>query len=440
MSKDQSKERGIEQNFFSKILIDLMAKEEASKGIDNLKENNYNEACNHFMKSVLFDYNDDNHTGFSIAVAKCFLIALKSQKFEDIKPLAFVIEHDQLSRDIIASELFEECKKQLKNNNLNEALKYLMQSYILESNFDIKENILEICFKDFMINFEKYIENINGNNNKIDDIKTYLSIIMESSNKDKVKDIFASYLNNKGANYNKNKNNIMAEKYVELAASLSNAQNIIKNLDIAKQNLKNSEENNIDCTSWKDKEEYENNKKLTEEMNNLISSNYNNDYINSWIKKNQAMFNKNTFKNELVLFNNEYSKNENFFDVINDFRNCPIEIVNSILKKKNETSNVIGIGLKKIFYIELDYKNWMINIGAEYGRSFWSCLKKLLGIGIGYSEDFNYYGEININLKPKNLKDIFDYDHGIAKSTTFETPFFYHSTIKSQSLKNDNDN
>ena len=135
-----------------------------------------------------------------------------------------------------------------------------------------------------------------------------------------------------------------------------------------------------------------------------------------------------------------YSKNQNFFDVINDYRNCPIEIVNSILNKENETSNVIGIGLKKIFYIELDYKNWMINIGAEYGRSFWSYLKKLLGIGIGYSEDFNYYGEININLKPKNLKDIFDYDHGIAKSTTFETPFFYHSTIKSQSLKNDNDN
>ena len=33
----------------------------------------------------------------------------------------------------------------------------------------------------------------------------------------------------------------MAEKYVELATSLSNAQNMIKNLDIAKQNLKNSE-------------------------------------------------------------------------------------------------------------------------------------------------------------------------------------------------------
>ncbi len=170
---------------------------------------------------------------------------------------------------------------------------------------------------------------------------------MESSKKDIVKERFPSYLNNKGADYSYNKNHIMAEKYVELAAPLSNGQNIIKNLDIAKQNLKNSEKNNSDYTSWKEKEEYENNKLLTEEMNNLISPNYNNHCINSWIKKNQAIFNKNTFKNELVLFNNEYSKNQNFFDVINDFRNTPIEIVNSILNKENETSNVIGMVIKK---------------------------------------------------------------------------------------------
>ena len=440
MSKDQGKEQGIEQNFFSKILVNLMAKEEAYEGIKNLNENNYKDAYNNFLKSVIFDYNDDIHNGFSIAVAKCFLIALQSQKLDDIKQLAFVIEHDKLSRDYITSELFKEVEKQFKNNNFNEALKYLIQAYILKPDFDIKGTVLGICFEDFMTNFEKYIENINGNNNKINDIKTYLSIIMESSNKDKVKERFATYFNNKGANYNNNKNYIMAEKFVELAASLSNDQNIIKNLDIAKHNLKNSEKNNIDCMSGKDKEEYENNKKLTEEMNNLISSNYNKDYINIWIKNNQAMFNKNTFKNELVAFNNDYSKKPNFFDVINEYRNAPIEIVNSILNKENETSNVVGIGLKKIFYIELDYKNWMINIGTEYGCSFWSFFKKLFGIGIGYSEDFNYYGEININLKPKNLKGIFDYDHGIAKSTTFESPFFYHSTIKSQSLKNDKDN
>ena len=55
-----------------------MAKEEASEGIKNLNENNYNDACKHFLKSVIFDYNDDIHKGFSIAVAKCFLIALQS--------------------------------------------------------------------------------------------------------------------------------------------------------------------------------------------------------------------------------------------------------------------------------------------------------------------------------------------------------------------------
>ena len=60
-----------------------------------------------------------------------------------------MIEHDQLWRDIIASELFKEFKK-FENNKLNEALKYLMQSYILEPDFDIKEIILGICFKDFL--------------------------------------------------------------------------------------------------------------------------------------------------------------------------------------------------------------------------------------------------------------------------------------------------
>ena len=241
MSKDQGKEQGIEQNFFSKILVNLMAKEEAYEGIKNLNENNYKDAYNNFLKSVIFDYNDDIHNGFSIAVAKCFLIALQSQKLDDIKQLAFVIEHDKLSRDYITSELFKEVEKQFKNNNFNEALKYLIQAYILKPDFDIKGTVLGICFEDFMTNFEKYIENINGNNNKINDIKTYLSIIMESSNKDKVKERFATYFNNKGANYNNNKNYIMAEKFVELAASLSNDQNIIKNLDIAKHNLKNSE-------------------------------------------------------------------------------------------------------------------------------------------------------------------------------------------------------
>lgn len=61
-----------------------------------------------------------------------------------------MIEHDQLWRDIIAPELFKEFKKLFENNKLNEALKYLMQSYILEPDFDIKEIILGIDFKDFM--------------------------------------------------------------------------------------------------------------------------------------------------------------------------------------------------------------------------------------------------------------------------------------------------
>ena len=97
-------------------------------------------------------------------------------------------------------------------------------------------------------------------------------------------------------------------------------------------------------------------------MNNLIWPNYNKDYINSWIKNNQAIFNKNTFKNELVAFNNEYSKKQNFFVVINEYRNAPIEIVNRVLNKENEIRYVIGTGLKKYFILirllKLDDKHW----------------------------------------------------------------------------------
>ena len=98
---------------------------------------------------------------------------------------------------------------------------------------------------------------------------------------------------------------------------------------------------------------------------------------------------------------------------------------------------MIGIGFKKLLYIELDYKNWMINIGGEIAPSFYSLLVKLLKCG--FTKDISLYGEININLKPKSLKDIFGYDYGISSSKTIETPYFYVSSVKSISLRDNND-
>ncbi len=90
-----------------------------------------------------------------------------------------------------------------------------------------------------------------------------------------------------------------------------------------------------------------------------------------------------------------------------------------------------------ILYIELDYKNWMINIGVEFSSSLYKLLKKILKFGNTISAD--KYAEININLKPKSLKDIFGYDYGVFVGKNIETPYLYTSTGTSISFRNSED-
>ena len=412
---------------------DFVAFGEFSNGLNNIEDKNFNSAFDHLLKSSLFNYTDSTHDLLSIAVAECFMINLQKKNYEELKKFALIIEKDQKTREFIANVLRKEHVNQLKNKNFKESLKYLIQSYLLKPDDDIIKEILNICSYDFIVNFEKYVDSKDDS----EEFKSYIKLLMNSSNKDKIKEIFSTYFNNKGAKFNNSDNYLMAEKYADLAGLLSNDDAIVKNINTVKQNLKNSNSNNKGYISYKDEEEYKTNKSYTEIMTSLNNISYINP-INNWLKNNNILYKQNTFSDELKCFTSEYSKKSCFLDAILNPANKPIDIVNSLLNQNWEKGSVIGTGLKKLLYIELDYKNWTINIGTEYGHSFYKYIKRLFNWGI--SEDTNLYYEININLKPKNLKDIFSIDSGISKSATFNTPFFYISKTLSKSFIDNNDN
>ena len=229
----------------------------------------------------------------------------------------------------------------------------------------------------------------------------------------------------------------MAKKYIDLANLLSDNGVIISNENIANENLKiskiskNEENYAID-------EEYIKDKKLLEIFKNLNVSNTRDNIIDKWIRENENKYNKNNFPRVVEEFNKSiYQK------ILEKIKNKSIDILNSILNSilnidSYDNNCVIGRGLLNILYIELDYKNWMINIGVEYSSSLYKLLKKILKFGNTISAD--NYAEININLKPKSLKDIFDYDYGVFVGNNLETPLFYTSTGTSKSFRNSEDN
>ena len=395
---------------------------ELQKGQDYYNHFNYFEANNHYIKSLLFNYDNLVHNNLSISLGKYCVNCLKDKKLNEIVPFSFMIEEDEKIRDSIALQLKNEYISNHNNGNYGESLKYLVQSYLLEPSNDFKENILDLCYKDFIKNFKKNIKNLEKNEN----IKAQLNLLC--SRKNKIYEHFATYLNNKGADYSYSHNNIMAKKYIDLANLLSKNYVISSNENIANKNLENSKEKENDYSY---KREFEEDKRLVEILKNF---NYfdTDDIIDDWTKENTIEYDKNNFSHTFE----EFNKNSNYLELLKKFNDKSIDIFNSI-NNRVENSYVIGIGLKKLLYIELDYKNWMINIGGEIAPSFYSLLVKLLKCG--FTKDISLYGEININLKPKSLKDIFGYDYGISSSKSFETPFFYVSSVKSISLRDNND-
>lgn len=403
-----------------------LALEELKKGQDNYENYNYFEANNHYIKSLLFNYDDLTHNNLSISLGKYCVNCLKDKKLNEIVPYSLMIEKDEKIRDSIALQLKNEYIISNNKGNYEESLKYLVQSYLIEPKNDFKENIIDLCYKDFIKNFKVNIENLDKNEN----IKTQLDLL--SSKKNNIYEHFATYLNNKGADYSYSDNDIMAKKYIDLANLLSKDYIITSNENIANKNLKISKENEHGNIYSYDKE-YEKDKRLIEILKNFTYT-HSEDIIDNWIRENEIHYKKNNFSHIFEGFNN----NSCFLQKLKKLENKSIDIFNSLINPGPvETSCVIGVGLKKILYIELDYKNWMINLGGEYAPSFFGFLLKIFKCG--YTINTNLYAEININLKPKSIKDIFGYDYGVAVSEGFETPFIYSSHVKSKSLRDDDE-
>lgn len=408
-----------------------LAFKELKKGDEFYQAHNYNEANEHYIKSLLFNYDNFAHNNLSISLGKYCVNCLKEKKLNDIVPYSLMIEQDELVRDSFSKQLKNEYVISHNEGNYGESLKYLVQSHLIKPNNNIKEDILDLCYKDFTKNFKKNVESLETNEN----IKEKLNLL--SSKKKDLNEYFATYLNNKGADYSYCHKDIMAKKYIDLANLLSNNGVIISNENIANKNLKISK-NSEYMDNYTIDEEYKKDKKLLEIFKNLNISDNGDNIIDKWIRENEIKYNKNNFPHIIEEFNkSKYQK------ILEELKNKSIDILNSILnsiinKDSYENNCVIGKSILNILYIELDYKNWIINVGVEYSSSLYKLLKKILKFGNTISVD--YYAEININLKPKSLKDIFDYDYGVFVGKNLETPLFYTSTGISKSFRNNEDN
>lgn len=226
----------------------------------------------------------------------------------------------------------------------------------------------------------------------------------------------------------------MTKKYIDLATLLNNNIIIINNERIAEDNLKffKRTSDNSEYDKYYDK-----NKKLVEIFlkNNLRENNY----FDTILEKTSTDDYRDIFSNLLVKFNENNCQRPEFIDKLKNNENKPIDIAISIIYSNDQTleeSRAIGYQPKRILrflYIVLDFKNWAINIGAEKYITLLSLFKRT----IGYSKDDSLYAELNINLRPKSLKDIFDYDYGISFNETYEIGGRYYSKSKSKSFKDD---
>ena len=84
-----------------------------------------------------------------------------------------MIEQDELVRDSFAKQLKNEYVISHNEGKYGESLKYLVQSHLIKPNNNIKEEILDLCYKDFTKNFKKNVESLETNEN----IKEQLNLL-----------------------------------------------------------------------------------------------------------------------------------------------------------------------------------------------------------------------------------------------------------------------
>lgn len=142
-----------------------LAFKELKKGDEFYQAHNYNEANDHYIRSLLFNYDNFAHNNLSISLGKYCVNCLKDKKLNDIVPYSLLIEQDELVRDSFSKQLKNEYVISHNEGNYGESLKYLVQSHLIKPNNNIKEEILDLCYKDFTKNFKKNVENLETNEN-----------------------------------------------------------------------------------------------------------------------------------------------------------------------------------------------------------------------------------------------------------------------------------
>ena len=393
---------------------------------------------NNSKKNDYIEHNDNpTHKNFWSSYQNYFTNFLNGKKYEKIDSNSHMNEKGQKARDSIVFQIRNEY---IKNNNIynyKEDLKYLINACLNVPNNDLKQKVSELCYKDFMNDFDTYFDKLEKN----PEFWKFFEFLPQ--NEKEIKERFAFYLKIKGAKFNLNHNALMAKKYIELANSLCNNNTLIRNEGISYKNLKNSGKNdkNFESLSSIDNDEFENDKKITEILKNInFNSNSSND-VKDLIKRDNTYHNKDsTLSNSLKKFNKALSQNQSFLKVIKEGLINLIYLIYSILNYDSEDCLPIGIGFIEILYLEFDIKNWTIGLGSEMAYSFYETVKNIFKLEFWNSINGSVYGEIYINLKAKNLKEIFGYDIGLTFGQSFEVGPFYISTSRIKSFIDIDDN
>ncbi len=150
-----------------------MAFKELKNGQENYNNSNYEEATQHLMKSLLFNYDNFVHEALSNSFGKYFITCLKKNNIKEISLLFHIIKNDKKIREKVAFELKNEYFTNHNTGNFKEALKFLLQSNLLKPEKEIKENIEDLCYENFCRNFKNFIMFLD--NNEIEELLNFLN-------------------------------------------------------------------------------------------------------------------------------------------------------------------------------------------------------------------------------------------------------------------------
>jgi len=127
------------------------------------KIGNFNKDSNHFEMEYAFRYFNNNYISvFFENIYSIHIGRLTSERFDESKPNAYILNNEQQ---------FEKIKKEVSNTKFEtnkiqkDISKYIVKSYVINSNEDIYKNFIENS-QNISLNIEKY-ENINYKNIKL---------------------------------------------------------------------------------------------------------------------------------------------------------------------------------------------------------------------------------------------------------------------------------